>query len=144
MRWADVTPDILGTPVPQLALAGVPSDVKVTVDGVTDMNEWTVDKVEAICRDPSADARQVFQAMIGPDKYIDILKALDNLDVKADSPAMARTMRRLTVPEAVTLSYVGATAEGNSTLTPERNNEFTTKIEGLKETVPPDQIGGRP
>ena len=135
MLWADVTDDVLGMPAPKLALAGVPAGLNITVDGEADINNWPVDKVEAICREPAPEAQQAFQMLIGSDKYADVLKALDALDAKADEPSMARTVRKLAVPEALTLSYVGATSEGTSTMAPERNNRFATKIEGLKETV---------
>jgi hypothetical protein len=44
-------------------------------------------------------------------------------------------VRRLDVPEAVTLGYEGAKTSGGGSMTRESDNEFTTEVAGLKESV---------
>jgi hypothetical protein len=112
MTWSDVTPELLGGPVPAQP-AGVKSDTPL-------------DDVEALARAGGSPQTGEFR---------DVLAVLDTLDTRADEPSMARTFRKLAVPENVNLAYTGATVEGSATLAPERNNEFAAKIEGLKESV---------
>ncbi|HUR54113.1 MAG TPA: hypothetical protein VMZ71_08275, partial [Gemmataceae bacterium] len=126
MMWADVTPDLVGGPVP---------DLSSFVKKPNNPNDLTVDAVDAIGRDAPPEVRSSFSTAIGGDKYMDVQRTLDALDGLADSPSMARKLRKLALPDAITLAYAGATAEGSSTMSPEGNNEFTTKIEGLKESV---------
>jgi hypothetical protein len=126
MLWSDVTPDLVGTTVP---------DMGATVKKPTDPATLTVDAVDVAFRDAPPDLRERLKEVVGSTTHADLMRTLDSLDALADNPAMARKVRKLAIPDALTLSYAGATVEGSSTLNPEGNHEFATKIEGLKETV---------
>jgi hypothetical protein len=132
MVWSDVTADLVGTEVPDLPLASM----KAAPDAPTrsDPADWPVDDVEAFARGADDLRARLRDAMSG-DAFVALDRVFDALYEKADRPSMARTLRRLAVPEAVSLSYSGRRTAGGSTLSAERNNEFVGEVVGLKEPV---------
>ncbi|MFO0938085.1 MAG: hypothetical protein U0798_16400 [Gemmataceae bacterium] len=58
----------------------------------------------------------------------------DRLEAEASTPA-PHLIRKLVIPEAVTLRYAGRTVRGTIQLNRQANNEFVGEIAGLKESV---------
>lgn len=77
----------------------------------------------------------------------ELTTVFEKLGELADKPSMSRTLRRLTVPDAVTLTYRGrpydygaaGKVEGNTRgefkLTREPNGDYSAEVTGLKEPV---------
>src|SRR5205823_829330 len=73
------------------------------------------------------------------ERFVEIQNGLERvfeaLNRHAENPRMARTLRRLEVPENVRLTYSGAKTAGSATMAPGRDNEFAGEVAGLKERV---------
>ena len=123
MVWADVTASLLGGSVPYMA----PS-----------LQTATLDHLETVALHTSP-ARTKLRDEVQGERFIEIQNGLervfDVLHRHADSPRMARTLRRLDVPETVRLTYSGAKTAGGTTFAPGRDNEFAGEVAGLKERV---------
>src|SRR5205823_1324764 len=87
--------------------------------------------------DPDA-RKKVMDALQGPEYEAlqnDLDRVFARLDEQAANPAMGRRLRKLDVPDAVKLVYSGQTKSGEVTLGPQKNNEFSSPITDLKESV---------
>lgn len=131
MTWADVTQDLAGVPVPDLPVSAL---VAATDADVSAPKTWTVDEVESLARDNEATRTKIGEAM-GADPYLQLQRVFDALDATAARPSMARRVRRLDVPEKVTLVFTGKTNSGDASLSPEAGNEFSGAVKDLKESV---------
>ncbi len=154
LRWADLTPDLLGSDVtvPQtmavqeegdwaaadVALAGliggprIASAARPVATREVDLSPMTADEVAA-----------AFPPASHPETEA-VFRRLDELTAK---PAMSRTLRHLAIPSAVTLTYRGLPADptargrdqgstsGSVRLTREPNGDFSAEVTGLKESV---------
>jgi hypothetical protein len=113
LMWGDLGDNLPGT----AALAnGI-----FTGDGAklpAEARDWDLDRIEA----ESANA-----AGVAP-----LLAKLESL--AADS-RMSRTLRKLEIPDAMTLSYGGTKTRGRINLNREAGNAFTGEISGLKESI---------
>lgn len=99
---------------------------------------WEVDRVQAFGVEDKDSRERLMQALSGPD-YESLQKSLEELfarlDGKAADPAMGRRLRKLDIPDRVSLTYDGATKSGEVTLGAQKNNEFSSPISDLKESV---------
>lgn len=64
-----------------------------------------------------------------------IAPLLAKLEALAADSRMSRTLRKLDVPDAMTLSYGGTKTRGRINLNREAGNAFTGEISGLKESI---------
>jgi hypothetical protein len=123
MVWSDVTEGLLGGSVPYMA----PS-----------LSGATIDHLETIAFQNSA-ARSQLRDEVKGERFVEIQNGLervfDVLNQHADNPRMARTLRRLEIPENVRLTYSGVRTAGSASLAPGRDNEFAGEVTGLKERV---------
>ena len=152
LRWADLTPEFVGVAVPRsvtlrseddwrpadIASAalvggvGVGTTEKPVATRTLHLDALTVDEVAA-------------EVSASHPETADVFARLDELSA---DPAMSRTLRRLTVPDAATLSYRGrptdntgtptgapGTTRGDIKLTREPGGDFTGDVVGLKESV---------
>jgi hypothetical protein len=148
LRWSDLTRERLaGLDVPALpagwdpgaALAGammrgdplagaarVIAGPKVVSLTVTDVEK----KLEA---DPNHPA--VRKALDRLTQLADIRAAVERVGDAAGDRAMRRTMRKLVVPDTVTLTYRGPRTTSTSPMTRIAGNEFTGNFAELKESV---------
>jgi hypothetical protein len=103
-----------------------------------DSEAWEVDRVQAVGMEDKEARERLLKSLSGPD-YESVQNNLDGLfaklDAKASDPAMGRTLRKLDVPEKVTLNYGGSTKTGEVTLGPQKNQEFASPVSDLKESV---------
>ncbi|WP_149108949.1 mitotic spindle assembly checkpoint protein MAD1 [Limnoglobus roseus] len=84
----------------------------------TDARGWDVDRIEA----EGADCAGVPELM-------------GKLAALASDSRMTRTVRRLDIPDAMTLSYGGAKTRGRINLNREAGNIFSGEVSGLKESI---------
>jgi len=154
MTWADVE-KITGQPAPALPLQPVrdarfavdfgpflygsahpfsaptlPTDVKAVPD---DPAKWPVDRVEQVFIE-SEEVSGMLSEKFSSD-VVAIRDTFGKLDEKAGSAGMSRTIRKLKIPETVTLYYKGAKTDVDMKLQLERNNEFSGTLSDLKESV---------
>jgi hypothetical protein len=131
--WSDITIDRLGISAPALPFSslGLP-DEKGPLP--TEADKWTVDAIWERARENSASRAMVNNAMSG-DAFSALQAALDQLEEKANDPAMGRTLRHLDRPDGVSFEYVGTRTSGGGQLNPEGNDEYSGEIGGLREDV---------
>src|SRR5439155_3699367 len=65
----------------------------------------------------------------------DLDRVFAKLNEQAGNPAMGRRLRKLDVSDKVALAYSGQSKSGEVTLGPQKNNEFSSPISDLKESV---------
>ncbi|MGH7173093.1 MAG: hypothetical protein ACRELG_22660 [Gemmataceae bacterium] len=122
LSWFDLTPDLLGAAVPDIAL---PDDWKVREmsAGLTlDEIELNLDKSET-------------HKTLAADTKEGMRNVLDRLEGRATDPALSRTLRKLAIPEEVLLIYKGDTTNSQTTMQRLADNEYTGQFGDLKETV---------
>lgn len=136
LAWGDV-PRFVAGPLPALPEAGFRA-VADTPDLAGDPVSWPADQVQTIGLD-DPEARAKLMGAIPTAAYEALRDDLDRvfaaLKDKADSPSMGRQLRRLDVPEKVTLVYSGQTKSGDITLGALKNQEFSAPVSDLKESV---------
>jgi hypothetical protein len=131
MTWADL-PTVLGPgdrPLPWKYLAAADS----TEDLPSDPAAWRLDRVERRKTDPSI--RERVEANAGIDALLALDAAFDQLSVKTEVPGMRRTVRKLQVPETVTVFYWGKNTNNEMPLRAEADNIFAGALTDLKESV---------
>jgi hypothetical protein len=122
LSWFDLTPDLLGASVPDIAL---PADWKVR-----DMQAGlTLDEIEL-----NLDKSETHKTL-DPDAQQGMRDVLEQLDGRASDPAMSRVLRKLIIPDEVILSYRGNTTSSQTTMQKLADNEYTGQFGDLKETV---------
>jgi hypothetical protein len=117
-----LTQELLGVPVPDLAL---PAEWKIRdlSAGVTlDEIELNLDKSET-------------HKTLPPETQEGMRNVLAQLDDRTNDPALNRTLRKLTIPEEALLIYKGATTDSQTTMQRLADNEYTGQFGDLKETV---------
>lgn len=62
-------------------------------------------------------------------------KVVQQVDERASEPGMSRTLRKLVIPEEVTVHYRGENKRGTVTLDKQANNEYAGKIDDLTESI---------
>ncbi len=125
----DLGPMVYGSAHPFTAPT-LPADVTSVPD---DPAAWTVDRVEQVFQ-LDADVRKMLPAQFETDLNA-IGTTFEKLTSRAAEPAMSRTMRKLKIPDEVTLYYKGAKTRVDMKLRAEANNEFTGTLTDLKESV---------
>jgi hypothetical protein len=122
LSWFDLTPELLGAPVPNIAL---PADWKAREmsAGLTlDEIELNLDKSET-------------HKTLAPETQEGMRNVLAQLEERANDPALNRTLRKLNIPEEVLLIYKGANTNSQTTMQRLADNEYTGQFGDLKETV---------
>ncbi|MSR54977.1 MAG: hypothetical protein EXS09_17070 [Gemmataceae bacterium] len=108
----------------------LPSDVMAVPD---ELEKWPVDRVEQVFlenEDVTHMLSEKFSSDVGA-----IRDTLARLDEKAGEVGMSRTIRKLKIPDDVTLFYKGAKTDVDMKLRQEGNNEFSGTLSDLKESV---------
>ncbi|HTU23335.1 MAG TPA: hypothetical protein VMG10_35195 [Gemmataceae bacterium] len=122
LSWFDLTPDLLGTSVPDIAL---PDDWKVR-----EMRAGlTLDEIEL-----NLDKSETHKTLAAETKE-GMRNVLDQLEGRAADPALSRLLRKLEIPEEVLLVYRGNTTSSQTTMQRLADNEYTGQFGDLKETV---------
>jgi hypothetical protein len=122
LSWFDLTPELLGTPVPDVAL---PAEWKIRdlSAGLTlDEIELNLDKSET-------------HKTLPPATQEGMRNVLAQLDERTNDPALNRTLRKLTIPEEALLIYKGASTNSQTTMQRLADNEYAGQFGDLKETV---------
>ncbi len=156
LLWSDVTPELVGQPVPAVPfarlgrpdepstrnalLAVVGARVAPAADSFPDRHPllpddpaaWTVDALEERLQHPEVAAR--LRAAMGSD-YDALLAVWERLETIATDPAWFRRLRKLDRPAQVTFTYRGRRTAGNGPLSPEGEHSYVGEITGLKENV---------
>jgi hypothetical protein len=105
-----------------------PKSISLNVDEV----EKQLDKADEKKVAGLNDIRMVFATL---KRYANIRDAIDRLDVKLAGGEMKRSVRKLKVPEKVTLVFKSNRYTNTNSMTAVANNEFTGNIGELKESV---------
>jgi hypothetical protein len=122
MFWSDLNQDLLGEPVPDVA---VPA-------------EWAVRDPE---RGPSLDEIELrldkpeTQKSINPNTDIALRDLLATLEQRSKLASMSRRFRMLTLPSTVYVNYWGGNTRSEMTLKQINDNEYEGQFPDLKETV---------
>ncbi len=100
----------------------------------------SVDQVKAAAARAGPEASKellaaVHMVLARLDRLGELRGALDRVDERARDRAMRRTMRKLIIPEDVTLIYKGRRTTNTVPMTRVAGNEFTGNFGDLKETV---------
>jgi hypothetical protein len=113
LAWADLAENLPGT--------GALANGVFSGDGAklpADAREWDLDRIE------TEGAGQAGVAAL-----------FAKLESLAADSRMSRTLRKLDIPDAMTLSYGGTKTRGRLNLNRETGNAFTGEISGLKESI---------
>lgn len=137
MVWSDVAEHLDGGPVPSLPENGFRAAADANpLDA--DVSHWELDQIQTLGIEDT-NSRTRLSAALHPDEYMALQNGLERvfatLEEKAASPSMGRRLRRLEVPENVSLTYAGQNMSGEVTLSPQQNQEFASTVPDLKETV---------
>jgi hypothetical protein len=124
-----------------------PKVISLSVDDVaatlTKLEKTGVPKGQGAEEEPNAKAGPVNRELLAAvrrilghlDRLGDVQAALDRVEERAADRAMRRTMRKLIIPETVTLIYKGRKTTNTVTMARAAGNEFTGNFGDLKETV---------
>jgi hypothetical protein len=93
---------------------------------------WQQRSVDLI--ETQLDKREVGVAL-GEETILSLRDLLRRLEEKADSPAMARRLRKLAIPNQVVIYYRGETVRSEQTLKKQPDNEYSGVLSDLKESV---------
>jgi hypothetical protein len=122
VSWFDLTPELLGAPVPAVALP-VDWEVRDRRAGLTlDEIELKLDKPET-------------HRTLAPEVQEAMRNVLEQLETRTADPDLSHRLRKLQVPEVATLYYRGNTTSSQTTLQKLADNEYTGQFGDLKETV---------
>jgi hypothetical protein len=122
LSWFDLTPELLGTAVPEIAL---PDDWKVR-----EMRAGlTLDEIELNLDKPETHKTLVAETKEG------MRGVLEKLEDRATDPALSRVLRKLEIPDEALLIYKGNTTSSQTTMQRLADNEYTGQFGDLKETV---------
>jgi hypothetical protein len=122
LRWSDLTPDLLGMPLPKLP-AGKGWEPRDEAYGIT------VDEVELKLQKPEIKQTTKADDVIALDHVLDRLKEL------SAQRSMHRRLRQLKVPPQVFVKLKGATTSTQESLSVQADNEYSGQLSELKESV---------
>jgi hypothetical protein len=122
LSWFDLTPDLLGTSVPEVDL---PGDWKVREL----RSGLTLDEIEL-----NLDKAETHKTLAAATKAA-MRDVLERLEERGTDPALSRVLRKLTIPDEVLLIYKGNTTSSQTTMQKLADNEYTGQFGDLKETV---------
>ena len=117
LTWADLTPQLLGEPVPSDLLPAAWSG-------------WTIDQIEMQLEKP-----EVIGNLPGENTVPGLRHVLDQLHERAASRAMSRRLRELVIPANVVVYFKGATTRSDQSMTPGAEHEYTATVSSLKESL---------
>jgi hypothetical protein len=136
LAWGDLDETLIGGPVPELPAAAVRAAAE-SGGFAADPAGWPLDGVQTALDDPNV--RAGLSAALHPDAYLAVQNGLERvfaaLEGRAADPAMGRRLRKLDVPDKVTLAYSGPSKSGDVTLAPQQGQEFAAPVADLKESV---------
>jgi hypothetical protein len=154
LRWADLTPELLGADitVPQTMAVQEEGDwgpADVTLAGLVGGPRIASATRPIATRDVELSPMTADEvaAAFAPASHPETEAVFRRLDELAARPAMSRTLRHLAIPSTVTLIYRGLPADpaargrdqgstsGAVRLTREPNGDFSAEVTGLKESV---------
>jgi hypothetical protein len=115
LRWADLSSHRLGFK----HVPGLPAD----------WQQYTVDQVELALDKPET------QTTLDADALLGFRNFLSRLDERASAPGMARILRKLEIPKAVTVYYQGATVKSEQTLKRQADYLYSGVLSDLRESV---------
>lgn len=116
LAFADLTPDLLGGDyLPPAIPAG--------------WRRWSVDDIELQLDKPEA------RALLDADTVIALRGLMERLELRAQSPRMARRLRQLEVPESVEALYQGESMQSEQRLQKQTDNEYAGVVADLRESV---------
>jgi hypothetical protein len=162
MTWGDLTPQLVGGPVPDLptdllaapstggaaaaaaAVAGpaagaaaaftAPAAATAAADRpAPPAADWTLDRVNLLLDAPDVRAR--INDALSPDRYLALAGLFETLAARAAEPGMGRKFRRLDVPDRVDVSYWGAKTSNEMPLARGNDQEYAGALGDLKESV---------
>jgi hypothetical protein len=120
-----------GNPLGALTRVAVgPKSTNLSLDEV----EKKLEEAEKQAQPPLV-AKSIRQVIERLKQIASLREAIDRVEVTAEQRSMRRTMRKLVVPEVVTLTYKGLRTTSTSSLTRVAGNEYTGNFSELKETV---------
>ncbi|HTU94183.1 MAG TPA: hypothetical protein VMF69_29155, partial [Gemmataceae bacterium] len=122
LSWFDLTPDLLGSAVPDITL---PAEWKARDPGAG----LTLDEIEL-----NLDKSETHKTLAPEAKEV-MRNVLAQLEERGNDPALSRTLRKLTIPEETLLIYKGNTTNSQTTMQRLADNEYTGQFGDLKETV---------
>jgi hypothetical protein len=122
LSWFDLTRELLGASVPDIAL---PAEWKIRDLGAG----LTLDEIEL-----NLDKSETHKTMT-PETKEGMRNVLAQLEERADDPSLSRILRKLSVPEEALLIYKGANTNSQTTMQRLADNEYTGQFGDLKETV---------
>jgi hypothetical protein len=122
LSWFDLTPELLGAAVPDIALPAEWKPREMGAGLTLDEIELDLDKTET-------------HKTLAPETQEGLRNLLTQLEERANDPAMNRTLRKLTIPEEAQLIYKGNTTNSQTTMQRLADNEYTGQFGDLKETV---------
>jgi hypothetical protein len=122
LAWVDLTPELLGGPVPEVELPGEWKPRNPAAGLTLDEIELKLDKEET-------------HKDLDPEVKNALRKVLEQVEERAKDPSMSRKLRVLKVPDEVVLVYKGNTTNSRTTLQKVADNEYTGQFGELRETV---------
>src|SRR5262249_23265338 len=112
LSWFDLTPDLLGAPVPQIPL---PTDWKVREERAG----LSLDEIELNLDKPETHKTLAAETKDG------MRDVLEKLEKRATDPALSRVLRKLSIPDEALLIYKGNTTSSQTTMQKLADNEYT-------------------
>jgi hypothetical protein len=149
LKWTDLTPELLdGRAAPTLPadvlfkIASKRSSMMFMVhpEGKADLRvdqfagRWNLDAMDLVLHDPTM--RQELSAQIKPDELTALDGVLETLDQRAGEARMSRTLRKLEIPQTVSIHYWGPKTSNEMPMTRHQDsNEFGCVLSDLKESI---------
>ncbi|HLW66170.1 MAG TPA: hypothetical protein VKS79_12735 [Gemmataceae bacterium] len=121
--------------IAELAAAGDLKEMEQTISQAPSQLDpyWTVDRMQWALDQPECQDGLIG---ISSQDYESMRGSLDRLAETAGQARMSRTMRRLTIPASVTMTYWGEKTNSDMPLTKQQElNEFSCVLNDLKESV---------
>jgi hypothetical protein len=122
LSWFDLTPELLGSAVPDIALPVEWKPREMGAGLTLDEIELNLDKTET-------------HKTLTPETQEGMRNVLTQIEERANDPTMNRTLRKLTIPEEAQLIYKGNSTNSQTTMQRLADNEYTGQFGDLKETV---------
>src|SRR5262249_4476167 len=95
---------------------------------------WNIDALDLVLHDPTM--RQELEAQMKAGEAAGLDSVLETLDARAGEARMSRTLRKLEIPQTVSIHYWGAKTSNEMPMTRQQDsNEFTCVLSELKESV---------
>lgn len=135
LTWHELDSNLIGIEQPALPVAALVPLADADRAPAPDSPHWTVDRVESLLE--TSDVRdRLAKAGWNEQQFAAFEKTLATLDRKAADPRMSRKLRKLVIPQTVTMHYWGKKTSNKMALTRQQEiNEFAGVVADLKESV---------